>query len=275
MEEPNQGLQAAADQALQEVLPEAGTTQNNNQQQQQETNKPVVDNKLQELESQLQAERTRAQNLEQLARQQQSRADQYRQQVQALAGTTPQADPLEAKAASYASQFNLNKEDAKAVLAMVRAEFAPIQQQYQQQTQALQATTMVNDVMQQAYSQDPSLFPSDQVYAAVQAQVREMALQGNAQYVNPDYVLDVAAIEAARLARANRANPSANQPISVRPQQYPQAHQQSIPSMMGQGSGFRPAMPQPQQRPNAPLVDKLANDMEAYWNPNYKQPNQQ
>ncbi len=269
MDDPNQGLQAAADQALQEVLPEAGTTQNN---QQQEANKPVVDNKLQELETQLQAERTRAQNLEQLARQQQSRADQYRQQVQALAGTTPQADPLESKAAAYAAKFGFDKGDTKGLLQMIREEFAPIQQQYEQQANALQATTIVNDVLAQAYAADPSLF-TEQSYSAVQAQLRHDALQGG-KFMNVDYALDLAAIEASRARRANPNTPQFQQP-QARPQQYPQAHQQSIPSMMGQGSGFRPAMPQPQQRANAPLVDKLANDMEAYWNPNYKPSTQQ
>ncbi len=267
MEEPNQGLQPIAEPSLTAVPQEDGTTQPNSQPQQ--TSTPEA-SKLQELETQLQAERNRAQNLEQLARTQQSRADQATARMQALAGVVPKQDPL-AQDVEYFVKNGINADDARLFAGFVNQKMGAVQQQYQQQTQALQATTMVSDVLNNAYQQDPSLF-SEQIYSEVQSQLRQDALQGNSQFMNPEYALDLAAIAQSRAARANRGNPQAQQyQQPQRQQQYPApSHQQSIPSMMNQGSGFRAQMPVPQAKANAPLVDKIANDMQAYWDPNYK-----
>lgn len=253
MEDINQGVQPVAEPTVTGVQPTAEPTQNN---QQAEPNNPVANNQLQELETQLNAERTRAQNLEQLARQQQSRASHFEKQVQALAGTTPQADPIKAKAEAYAKKHGLNIEDAGAIISILREEMAPLMEANQRQQSAMQATTLIGDVLNAAYQQDPSLF-SEQVYAEVQQQLRQEALQG-ANYITPEYALDHAAIIQSRIARAGRANPSHQMAPPIQPQR------QSIPSFVGPPGGFTPAA-HTQQKPINPLSAQFDKDIAARY----------
>ncbi len=197
------------------------------------------------LQAELAAERTRAQNLENLARINQSRADQAANQIRALTQQAPQVDPLAADVAFF-TKGGLAPEDAKLVASFVNDKVSGIRQQYEQQHQTLQATQHVNTAFQTAFGANQQLFADP----AIQQQAHR-ALQ-EAAFHNPNLVTPEYAVAVARQAWADAywekqngvANPNVNPPAPV---------YQNIPSFMGPTGGYTPAAPAKQQ-PVSPMA---------------------
>lgn len=197
----------------------------------------------------------RVEQAERAARHHQSRADQQAAQLRALTGVQqPQADPLEAKAETYAKQFGIAKDDALVMLRMTQAEMAPLSQRNQQLEAMVQGNSRVQSVYQAALEKDPQLFADPRIQQAVFNNLNDLASQGQLQYLDPTYALEYGAGEWARLNRpwdaASTARPAPPAPLpNYRP----------VGSFGGPPAGHAPLAPQTQ--PSNPLVDAMAAKM--------------
>jgi len=257
MEDTNQGLHQEPEPTQQGVQNPAEVTQDPSSSQPQASN---PDTRFQELEQSLATERTRSQNLEQLARQQQSRADQATARMQALAGIQPKADPLADDIKRFTDK-GIAPEDARLFAGFVQEKVSQVEQKYQQQSAALQATQYVEDAIGFVGNKYSSYFQDQSVVNEIRNTLRQDALQGRSDLINnEDYILDLAF-----MANGRRQMQAAANPTQHRQQQVAQNNNQSIPSMMGSGSQFRPALPIQNQPAANPLVDQMASQMESYW----------
>lgn len=109
----------------------------------------------------------------------------YTRSRQALAqlaganGSAPQQqqDPLAPYIKDLTDQGYAEK-DARAIAGLSYKMIQPLQQQFQQTTQSLQSQTMIDATMRAAYSQDPALMSDPNIYASVEATLRQGAMQG-------------------------------------------------------------------------------------------------
>lgn len=143
---------------------------------------------VEELQRQLSEREEKLRLATESARHWQSAADKERQRVQALAGTQPQVDPLEAKVKALVAQ-NYNESDARLILGLIHSETAPLIQQNQQLQQTLQATSITNQVINTAASDKDytPLFADPEIAMQVDQELRRCALQGQGNMVNPEY----------------------------------------------------------------------------------------
>lgn len=167
-----------------------------------------------------------------------------------LMGQQPQQaqqDPL-APYVEKLAQKGYDKDDARNMLGVVHELIAPLQQSFQQQQQALQQTTRINDALQQAWN-DPigqSMLSDPEVMKLVRENLERDALEG--MMVSIDTAIDYAAMANSRKMRANKGQPA--QPVQR------QANGPSFPSFVGPTSGYQPVQT-PAAKPRNQFDDEI------------------
>ncbi len=254
MSDPITGLPAQAGPSSDAVQPAPGATQDQTQSAAAASN---PSQELERLQAELATERTRSQNLDNLNRTVQARNDQVTNQLRAVTGATPQVDPL-ADDINYFTKGGLNPDDAKLVAGFVHQKVSKLEQQYQQQAQAMQASSQVQSVYDTAARQNPQLF-ADQNYARAAWNALQQAAINQPQYVTPEYAEAVAKQE---WADAYWKSQQPNAPLQTQQFQPAPIQHQNIPSFNGPSGGFTPALAN-QPKAVSPLVAKFNEDIKA------------
>lgn len=263
-EQSQQGTQTQTQHATQQQATAQGqqqagaqqATQSGQQTTQQQTGTPT----LEQLQQQLEQERQARQQYEDRYKHLQGAYTQTRQQLSAIAGNQPQDDPLK----PYVDQLvklGYSEGDARAVAGVSYQMIQPLQQQLMASQAALQNQTMVDDVLRSAYQQDQVTLSDPEVWQAVEAHIRQEAMNAaqagqpwDPQYAQ-QYALNVAWQTAGQL-RMQRA---------TRGQQTPPQQQPQVPPFIRGFSGipgnFTPAPAQQQQQTinRTPEQQQLSN----------------
>lgn len=122
------------------------------------------------------------------ARHYQSQFSQARNQLQAVTGVTPQADPY-AEDIAYLKSKGYTEDNARDMAEFMGRKLQPFQQRIQQQEQIIRGSAQVEAVMQAAMQKDPTLFQDEQIYRQTFENLRQTALSGDTTYLNPDYAI--------------------------------------------------------------------------------------
>lgn len=187
------------------------------------------------------------------ARHWQSQADRERQRTQALAGVTPQADPLAEDIKFFTAQ-GYEEKDARMLVEFTNRKVAGLTQQNQSLQQSMQASSAIGGIIQQAANDKDyaPLFADPEIANAVHQEMQRCALSGQANMVTPDYAKAVAEGAYASLRRPWLQNPGTTQQAT---QQQPMGF---LP-FNGPMPGYSPAGLQqqaPQRPPGAEIHDR-------------------
>jgi hypothetical protein len=171
-----------------------------------------------EIQAQIDAANARAQQFEQQARYHQSRADQTANQLQAVVGAAPKADPLKPHLDRILSDFPDLDERAAKLMATERLEtatrFSQLESNFNSRLQAPQAA---EQALSAAFQTQPSALSDPSIAHFVRQQLTQAAMNGHP--INPNYALDIAFHEMGRRAvigqQAPPTQPQVQQPFNI------------------------------------------------------------
>lgn len=224
---------------------QSGQTAEQQPLQTEQTQTPETQPSLDQIRQELQQERESRIRSEQSAKYYQAEFTRSRQQAQALAGIVPQEDPY-AKQAKFFESKGFDSDQGRVIAEFVTQALTPIQQENQQLRAAQQATGLVDQVLYNFQNQNPTLIADQATYQAVREQLAQVAQQGQANLITPEYVESLAVLE--------RHYRSKGQPAPQQVQR--QQPQQVSPFGFNGPSGNFQAMP---QRQAGPQVDAAAD----------------
>ena len=128
----------------------------------------------------------RLEQAEKAARHYQSQFSQARNQLQALTGAQPQADPL-ADDIDYLRKKGYDDQNARDMAEFMARKLQPIQQRNQQLEAQIQGSSVAQQAMQAAVSANPELFSDQTIATEVWNSMQNTAHQGNLQVLTPEY----------------------------------------------------------------------------------------
>lgn len=209
-------------------------------------------------QQQIQKAQEDARKAQESARYFQANYDRSTQQLQALAGAQPKADPMAEDVQFFVKQ-GYNEADARAFVEYTNRKVQPLMQQNQQLHAALNGTSQVNHIMQSVASdaQYGRFMQDSEVYQGVQNILSQTALQGQRDLLsNPDYVKDIIRTVAFDKYALNSGAPNGTQAQPT--MQPPQFN-----GFNGPTGQYRPAPAQPVKQAN-PLAEQYARQMSEY-----------
>lgn len=174
----------------------------------------------------------------------------------------PAPDPMDAKVAAYAKQFNMHPDDARNVLSLVQAENAPLIQRNQQLEAQMQGNTVAQQAMQAAMNANPELFADPKIVEDVWASMQGTAQSGNLQALSPEYAKFLGA-QAWAIKNEPWKNHQGSTPPPAQPLQGFRPAGLPAISFGGSPGHYPPPPPNPNAAPN-PAVAALAAQMAAY-----------
>lgn len=201
-----------------------------------------------EVQAKLEQAEKRIADLDRIARQNQSLADQYRNQVQALAGVQAPQDPLQPYVERFKKQHGLEDDSAK-ILASIAYES---DQRFNNLQQTMQANQQVPSIVNRVLSENGKIMQYPAAVQAMNTALQNAAATGNYQCITPEFAKLIAyqAIGEALMA-GNGAAPTAP------PNQMP-----NIMSQFGPMNGFGQA-PMAQPAPGNQVPSHIAEASKA------------
>jgi len=201
------------------------------------------------LQTQLAAERQARQQAEQQARDHQAAFTQSRQQLAALVGTQPKADPM----AEYVQRYTSQGFEADAAKVMAEIEYKN-DVRYQTLQSSVQAQNAVPNILQSIYTQYPGLCANQAVVQVMDSALRQAAAAGRPDLVTLDYALNIGFQEDGRTRYAQQ------QPNQ---QTAPPTRPPNFNSMTGINTNFNGPAITPGQTNQVPAHIQAARDAEA------------
>lgn len=174
-----------------------------------------------------------------------------RQQIAALSGVAPQADPLAEDIQAFVKQ-GYSPEDARAFVEYTNRKLEPILRQNQQLQQSQQAMGNMGHVHQAAMQADPELFSDPRISQYVGEQLQQAALQGQLDLLTPEYARMMAVHQWGSLNQPWKQQAA---PVRQAPAQMPQRAPQF--GFNGPSGGYSAVPIRPQSQ--GPQVDPGAD----------------
>ncbi len=185
------------------------------------------------------------------------------QQLAQLVGAQPQqpqADPIAPIIADLIAD-GMHPDDAKVMAKGIHRATAPYRQQLQQQQQSIQATSMVGEVMREAWTEMPQLFAfNPSIGQRVEQVMRHNAVTGQGP-VDKNFAIAMAKIE---WADAQFAAQAGQTPPPQQQQQPVYQQPPSFQSMYAPNAGFQ------QPTPSSPAAPVRTPEQQA-WDAEIKQ----